>query len=269
MGENEIKINDYINIIDCWNNPDDKFEGEYSVNYRLNNNIIAKHRFKKDVFFILDNLPPTKERFLDLGCGSGNYINILLKKFNYCEGVDFSEHLSKVAIERFEDIHNVEIKRENVVKITLKNVYDLINIGELLMYLNDDDVLVLLQKIHKNLSDSGLLTIRESVSTQKTVNLNYGKHETIRRTQNHYNGLFKKAEFRLVKIKQNYDYNYAWMTEIYFKPFPFLLSNKKFLMFFLNNKITRLILLFFPLKILTLFSRNFFVHYYFLLEKNN
>jgi 2-polyprenyl-3-methyl-5-hydroxy-6-metoxy-1,4-benzoquinol methylase len=266
------KINklDYRRIKSYWNNLNQKYKGKYGQNYLIdrNNELIAKHRFLKDLSFILENLPKKKKRFLDVGCGTGNYIEVLSKQFDYCEGIDFSEDSVKIAKKKFKNRKNIKIIKKNVLNAEIKGKFDLINISEVLMYLNDIDINTLLAKLVKHLSKHGILTIRESVSTNKTVNLDReGGHMTIRRTKNDLYSLFKKSKLKVFMDRQNCDYNYVWMVLRIFSPIRPLVKNEKFLMFFLNNKLTRDIFFYSALKIVIFTRKNFIDHYYFVLNK--
>jgi len=268
--KSKIKKLDYRRIKSYWNNLDPKFKGEYGQNYLIdrNNELIAKHRFLKDSSFILENLPKKKKRFLDVGCGTGNYIEILSKQFDYCEGIDFSQDSVKIAKKKFKNRKNIKIIKKNVLSAEIKGKFDLINISEVLMYLNDNDIIMLLTKLFKHLSKNGILTIRESVATNKTVNLDReGGHLTIRRTKNDLYALFKKSKLKVVMDRRNCDYNYIWMVLRLFSPIKPLAKNEKFLTFFLNNKFTRDIVLYSALRIVILMKRNFIDHYYFVLNR--
>jgi len=264
---NEIKKINYDELFNYWQDIDSKLKGQYAANYLMDNEIIAKFRFFKDLNFILSNLPKERDRFLDLGCGTGNYLLILYKYFQYCEGIDFSSYAVDVAQKRFIDIDNVKIINKNVIFADFGDApYDLINIAELLMYLNDEDCLTLLVKIKKALKSNGVLLVRESISTKKTVNLDRGNHKTIRRTMSDFLKLFNKAGFISEKIKQNKDYNYAWMISLYCKFFPALLKNEKFIFFSLSNPVTRFIFFQIPLWLMMVLRKNSFIHYYFVFK---
>jgi ubiquinone/menaquinone biosynthesis C-methylase UbiE len=59
------------------------------------------------------------ERVLDLGCGTGNLISLLLEEFPGAgfSGVDPSSGMREVCMERFADNHNVEIKEGDALAI--------------------------------------------------------------------------------------------------------------------------------------------------------
>lgn len=260
---------DHREISSYWNSIDNKFKGDYSVNYLMgkNHEQIAKHRFGKDLLFILENLPEERERFLDLGCGTGNYLEKLSKYFTYCDGVDISKYSCNIARKRFSHEKKIKIYCQDVILFKLNKEYDLVNISEVLMYLNDDEVMKVLTNINKNLKKNGKLILRESVAKIKSIYLGKNSHQTIRRTINHLKQLFHTSGFDIETVSQNLDYNYAWIITLSLYLFPFLLKNNKFVFFYLNNTIIRFLFLNIPLKILMLFKKNFILQYYFVLQK--
>ena len=267
--KNKLKNINYSKLSGFWNNLAPRVQGKYSVNYLMDkkHELIARHRFVKDLKFIISNLPQNREGLLDLGCGTGNYLEKLAPLFSYSEGIDFSRLSINIAKQKFKNIKNIKIRCENVIQTKLKKNFDLINVSEVLMYLDNEDVVSLLKKTNNHLNKNGLITLRESIASNKTVNLDVGEHKTIRRTISEFYKLFSEAGLKVTKVEQNYDYNYAWISALTFNFFPSLLRNKLFLNFYLNNIITRFFLLFIPVKIMTFFKPNSFLHYYFVLNK--
>jgi|GEM_PF-3415260 len=263
---NAIKYRETANF---WNDLDDQFQGEYSVNYLMQkkHELLAAHRFNKDINFILDNLPAKKHRLLDIGCGTGNFLRKLASNFNYSEGVDISSASIAIARKRLKSVKGVKIHCGNVIDIALTHKLDLVNIGELFVYLNDKDIVNVLKKIRYFIEDNGVITLRESVANESTFILVRKNHKTIRRTINHYKKLFKAAGLKIKKMQPNYDYNYAWIAALVLNIFPVFLKSKMFVDFYMNNRVIRFLCLYLPFRLFTIIKPNHICQYYFVLAK--
>lgn len=267
--KNEVDPINYIKTTTFWDKIDNKLQGKYSMNYLMQkkHELLAIHRFRKDLNFIISNLPIRRKRFLDLACGSGNYLERLAPYFTYSEGIDNSQMFIKIAKKRFAKNKAIKIRRENIIQCKLIGIFDLINIGEVFVYLNDEDLLKLFKTLNKHMNKNTIITLRESTANKYNINYIKGKHKTIRRTLNHYKKLFRSCDLQIKKIILNYDYNYSWIAALPLNFFPFLLKNKKFINFYMNNSMTRFFFLQVPFIFFTLIRPNYICQYYFLLKK--
>lgn len=269
MNKNQIKSLDHNKTANFWNNLDDKVQGEYSVNYLMQkkHELLAIHRFKRDINFIVSNLPLKKRRLLDLACGSGNYLRKLAPLFTYSEGIDNSKLFVKTARKRFAKTKTIKIRLENIINCKLLGKFDLIIIGEVFLYLDDIDLLNLLKKVRKHMNKNSVITLRESVINKHDIIHNRGEHKSIRRTLSHYKKLFKTSGLKIKKLESNYDYNYAWIAALPLNFFPFFLRSEKFINFYMNNPVTRFCFLRLPFLFFTFIKPNYISQYYFLLRK--
>ncbi len=264
--EQEQRTVDYEKLSNFWNSI--PVSSGYAINYLMDHEDLAEYRFQKDCQFVLDNLPSKQHTFLDLGCGNGNLIATLAPFFEHTDGIDFSARSMSIAQKRFKYHPTINLRVENVADAQFDKTYDLVNIAELLMYLADDDILRLLSRISAALTSAGKVTVRESVATKKTMHLYNTEHETKRRVLPCLLALFAEAGLYPIKVEHDYYYNYVWMTHFYFKRTPKLLRHKKFIIFFLNNPVTRFVFLFLPFWLMVWIRKNSFIHYYFVFAKN-
>lgn len=105
---------------------------------------------------------------LDIGCGMGRWAENLQEKYivSY-DGIDFSQNFIKNAKERFKDDKRIAFYQMSATKLDrkqLKDKYDLIIITGVCMYINDDDLPILLKNIDELLECGGILYFQESVS---------------------------------------------------------------------------------------------------------
>jgi len=68
---------DYGKVEEYWKNIENFLQnGIYFYGIR-NDEELGFYRFKKDLDFVVDHLPLQKINFLDIGCGTGNFIAYL------------------------------------------------------------------------------------------------------------------------------------------------------------------------------------------------
>lgn len=105
---------------------------------------------------------------LDIGCGMGRWAKNLQDKYiiSY-DGIDFSHNFIENAKIRFKDDNRIAFYQMSATKLDknkLKDKYDLIIITGVCMYINDDDLPILLTNINDLLEYDGILYFQESVS---------------------------------------------------------------------------------------------------------
>jgi ubiquinone/menaquinone biosynthesis C-methylase UbiE len=257
---------DYGKIKDYWNNIDTFYSGTYSPNYRIiNDEMLGMYRFKAELSFILKALPTKKTNFLDIGCGTGNFIAGLKDKFDNVIGLDFSKEMVKISQERFRNTPNVTIIRTNILDYISpeKSAFDLILIGEILLYLQDSDIEKMLLKLKKTVERQSVIIIRETVASKRAMIQERDSHLAIRRTLSEYCLLFNKSGFDVILVSQNMYYNYAGLAGLYRRKISIL---KRLRMSFFENKLVEVLLLWVPYKILSIFKKNLIVNYFFILK---
>lgn len=101
---------------------------------------------------------------LDVGCGSGVWLERLAPRFERAHGIDLSSEMVASARARLarQGLANATVACQGALELPEDARYDLIFVGGVLMYLNDDVVDGMLAKLSRMLTPGGLLILRES-----------------------------------------------------------------------------------------------------------
>jgi len=265
-----IKQIDYKKTYKYWNRSSGQVKARpYSSGYLIPAELenIAYYRFKKELEF-LNTFGKFGGKYLDIGCGTGNFLYEWRNKFDLLVGIDFSKPLTKIAKERCKRFRHIKIFTGNVLNfekyLNKNDKFKFIFIGGCLMYLNDEDTSGLLKKLYLHLQNDGVLIFREPTVSEKRIYENQKNYTGIRRTIEEYKNLARlNGKVCALNHYQNYAYDYAFIISFYCKAFPFL--NNKIRIF--ENAIIEFLLLFVPLKIYTLLKGNMILSHFLLIEK--
>lgn len=105
---------------------------------------------------------------LEIGCGLGRWAEFFHDKCNNYIGIDYSENLIKLAKNNF-NYSNCYFKKLSATEIDEDNLplterYDIIFITGVLVYLNDEDIETVINKINKLTHKNSIIYIRETIS---------------------------------------------------------------------------------------------------------
>ncbi|MDR2488587.1 MAG: class I SAM-dependent methyltransferase [Desulfovibrio sp.] len=134
-------------------------------------------------------------RVLDLGCGAGRWVANLEGRILSYAGVDFTEQYIRAAGNAYADRKEVTFHHRPVTDLpraVAERRYDLVIVNGLCVYLNDEDVEIVLDYAGALLAEGGLLYFRESVAT-------IGERLTLkeffsRELQTEYNAVYRTPE---------------------------------------------------------------------------
>ncbi len=92
---------------------------------------------------------------LDLGCGTGEHMDLLSKKGLRCTGIDISEDMLAAARKRFPS--GIEFVRMDMADIDYSDVFDMVIslFGSFNYLINDSDIVEVLLKVHRALVPGG------------------------------------------------------------------------------------------------------------------
>ncbi len=145
-----------------------KLFGKIATRYDLMNDLISfgLHKRWKSISLELTGISLDGASILDLGCGTGDYIELVIKKTDgkakRIVGVDFSEEMLEVARRRLAPYitkSNYELYSKDVKDLSFlnDNEFSLITCGFTLR--NVDDMEKVLAESYKKLKEGGALTI--------------------------------------------------------------------------------------------------------------
>lgn len=167
----------------------------------------ARYRLQKEIETISDWLGAVNDsgRVLDVGCGAGAWSEIFSRRYKTVIGIEQSSLMLKAARERVTSLPNVKILEGDGRHDLPEGSFDMIFLGGLCMYLNDDDLIELLHSLKNRLTEGGSIILRESTLHQG-VYLAQGEYQAVYRSVNLYHQLFDDAGPFRVEVRRNYGY---------------------------------------------------------------
>ncbi len=142
---------------------------------------------------------------LDLGSGIGYWAEHFAKHFSNVVAVEASTPLYDAMKKRCESYPNIKIIQGDVLLFEPENRFDLIFLGGLLMYLNENDVVALLRKLSHFLQPGGIIVCRESTVHQRILTRE-GEYQAIYRSVTEYQRIFDECELNIIKEERNKPY---------------------------------------------------------------
>ena len=130
-----------------------RFAGELAAVDRM----LARHRVRRG-------------RCLDVGCGTGVWLEALARRFERAEGIDLSAAMvaSAAAYLAARGVTNASVTRTGVGELAADAAYDLIFVGGVLMYVDDADVAAVIARLRACLAPGGVMILRESTYVGRT-----------------------------------------------------------------------------------------------------
>jgi SAM-dependent methyltransferase len=167
----------------------------------------ARYRLHKETRTISDWLGAVHEsgRVLDVGCGAGTWSEIFAGRYKTVIGIEQSSLMLKAARERVAHLSNVKILEGDGRHDLPEGPFDMIFLGGLCMYMNDQDVMALLHSLKSRLIEGGSIILRESTIHQG-VSLSQGEYQAVYRSVILYRKLFEGAGSFRVEVRRNYGY---------------------------------------------------------------
>lgn len=169
------------------------FNKEYSNLYDL---IYKKKKYKKEFFFIrniINKYLNNPNNILDLGCGTGNYSNLMTKLGLEVVGVDRSRHMLSIAKKKFKNNHKINFFNSSIQNLNLKKEFDIVSaLFHILSYqITPKDIRKFFLNSRNHLKKNGLLVFdfwfKEGVLNLKlplkTLNIENSKYRLYRITR--------------------------------------------------------------------------------------
>ena len=162
---------------------------------------------------------------LDLGSGIGYWAEYFAENFAKVVAVEASTPLYDALKQRCASYPHVETVQGDVLLFKPQDRYELVFLGGLLMYLNEADVVSLLQKLVRSLEPGGIIVCRETTVRQGVVTRD-GDYQAVYRSVETYTRIFQECGLSVVKVKQNAPYVLMQMGCEFIKKWKSLLPEK-------------------------------------------
>ncbi len=142
---------------------------------------------------------------LDLGSGIGVWAEYFAQRFRKVVAIEASVPLYEAMKLRCSRYANVTLLNEDVLAFQPEGRYSLIFLGGMLMYLNDRDVVALLEKVTTFLEPRGVVLCRESTVRNRTLT-RQGDYPVVYRSVQTYSSLFEKCRLWVDHVEPNLPY---------------------------------------------------------------
>ena len=167
----------------------------------------ARYRLWKELRTISDWLTevPDSGRVLDVGCGAGSWTEVFANRYKTVIGIEQSSLMYKAAKERLAHLPHAKILEGDCRHDLPEGSFDMIFLGGLCMYLNDQDVITLLSSLKDRLNKGGAIILRESTVHQGEF-ISKGEYQAVYRSVNLYHQLFDEAGSFHTGVRRNFGY---------------------------------------------------------------
>jgi SAM-dependent methyltransferase len=142
---------------------------------------------------------------LDLGSGIGFWAEYFARRFSRVVAVEASSPLYEALEARCAPYLNVKTIHGDVMLFRPEDQYDVVFLGGMLMYLNEDDVISLLGNLIPSLQPGGIVLCRETTVRQGTIT-RQGDYQAVYRSVADYERIFAACELSVLNVQTNIPY---------------------------------------------------------------
>ncbi len=142
---------------------------------------------------------------LDLGCGVGYWAEYFARHFDKVVAVEASLPLYEATRQRCAPYPHVAAIHGDVLAFEPEDGYELVFLGGMLMYLNESDVISLLQKLVPLLDSGGIILCRETTVRSGTVT-RQGEYQAVYRSVSTYREVFQQCGLSVAHVETNVPY---------------------------------------------------------------
>jgi SAM-dependent methyltransferase len=142
---------------------------------------------------------------LDLGSGIGCWTAYFARRFARVVAVEASRPLFEAMEQRCAPFLNVKMIQGDVMLFQPEDYYEVIFLGGMLMYLNEDDVICLLRKLVPSLQPGGVILCRETTVRKGDITRR-GDYQAVYRSVENYRRIFSECGLSVAKVRINSPY---------------------------------------------------------------
>ena len=208
---NSDKVKDFFN-----KRANKDVESDYSiVLFQDKENSEKRHEEEKKIFH--ENIDVSGKKVLEIGCGIGRWVEALHDKCASYLGLDFSEDLLEIA-EKTYDYDNCKFQLMSATDIKVDELvieppFDVIIFSGFLMYINDDDINIIMDEVNQIEAEDKIIFAMEPTScmeTRLTLKDFYSDglesdYNAIYRTEQEYLDFFKQLNCKEMRTGHLFD----------------------------------------------------------------
>ena len=142
---------------------------------------------------------------LDLGSGVGFWTEYFAQRFGRVIALEASVPLFEAMVARCSQYSNATLLNDDVLDFEPKDRFSMIFLGGMLMYLNESDVIALLERVTPFLEPGGIVLCRESTVRNGTLT-RQGDYQVVYRSVQTYSSLFSKCDLSVDHVEPNTPY---------------------------------------------------------------
>lgn len=167
----------------------------------------GNYRFREEIRIVRRLLRGIEHNgtVLDLGSGVGYWTEEFAHSFSQVVAVEGSNAFYPSLEQRCAPYANIRAIHGNVLSFEPDGHYSLVFLGGLLMYLDENDVIALLQKLIPCLGPDGIILCRESTIQGEMVT-RAGDYSVVYRSVPDYKRIFKQCGLTLRHVERNEPY---------------------------------------------------------------
>jgi 2-polyprenyl-3-methyl-5-hydroxy-6-metoxy-1,4-benzoquinol methylase len=128
----------------------------------------SERRNREEAQLVEDKIDFSDKKVLEIGCGIGRWAEFFHDRCSSYLGLDYSENLVDIAKDshdfddcKFQVMSAFDIKTDELL---VEPPFDVVLISQVLMYINDEDVSVIMDEINEVVSDEKQIFITEPIS---------------------------------------------------------------------------------------------------------
>jgi SAM-dependent methyltransferase len=144
-------------------------------------------------------------KVLDLGSGIGCWTEYFAQRFSSVVAIEASTPLFEAMEQRCGALANVKLIHGDVMEFQPDGQYEVIFLGGMLMYLNEDDVICLLRKLVPFLQPGGTFLCRETTVLNADITRD-GDYQAVYRCVENYRRIFSECGLSVEKVHINVPY---------------------------------------------------------------